>query len=220
MKYNILIIEDSPVFAKGLRMLLLQKESIGNVFTALNYEGGIKFLDDEDISFVILDIQFRVSNYDGFSIAENIRTNYSKIKIMILSDYALTDYYTQMFENQSVKAYLDKQSDEDNIYKGIDALINGQQFLCPKMEKLKGIGKSMIFTKREDEIISLLVKGITQAKIAEQLFISPKTVERHIENLRKKFKVNNTAELVAKYVEYRNSNDEDIDGCTPPFKKI
>ena len=219
-KYNVLIIEDSKVFAKGLRMLISQKTFIGNIFIALNYEEGIHFLDTKNISFVILDIQFRTASYDGFIIAKNIYKNYPKIKIMILSDYVQLDYYYRMFEIPNVKAYLDKQSDENEIYEGIDTLIKNQIYLCPKMEKLKKIGKSMIFTKREEEIIDLLSKGITQHKIGEKLFISHRTVERHVENLRDKFNVNNTTELVAKYVQYRNSNDEDFDGRSSPFQKI
>ena len=186
----------------------------------MNYEEGIHFLDTKNISFVILDIQFRTASYDGFIIAKNIYKNYPKIKIMILSDYVQLDYYYRMFEIPNVKAYLDKQSDENEIYEGIDTLIKNQIYLCPKMEKLKKIGKSMIFTKREEEIIDLLSKGITQHKIGEKLFISHRTVERHVENLRDKFNVNNTTELVAKYVQYRNSNDEDFDGRSSPFQKI
>lgn len=219
MRYNLLIIEDSKVFAKGIRMLLTQLNYIDTIHTALNYEAALSILKNENISIVILDLNFRVSEYDGFIIAKKIETNFPNVKIMILTDYVQTDYYYRLLENTSVKGYMDKQSDENELFEGIQAIINGEIYLCTSIQKLKEIDKWMIFTKREKEIIEFLVQGLTQYRIAETLFISDKTVGRHVMNLLHKFNAKNTTELIAKYVRYKNSNDEEVDKHLPPFKK-
>jgi two-component system secretion system response regulator SalR len=220
MKHNLLIIEDSKVFAKGLRMLLTQKENIDQIFTVSTYEEALEILRQEKISIAILDLHFRVSEYDGFIIAEKVSSHFPKVKIMILSDYVQTDYYDQLFKNKSVKAYVDKQSGDIELYDGIDAILRGETYLCPSIEKLKEIDKWMILTRREKEVLEQLVKGLTQVKIAERFFISEKTVGRHVMNLLHKFNVRNTPELVARYVKYKSSNDEDVEGRTPPFQNI
>lgn len=218
MKCNILIIEDSKVFAKGIRMLLTQLNYVDNIYTALDYQAALSFLVEKNVSLVILDLNFRVSEYDGFMIAEKIKLDFSDVKIMILTDYVQTDYYYRLFENNNVKGYMDKQSDEDQLFEGIKTIIAGGIYLCPSIQKLKEIDKWMVFTRREKEVIELLVKGLTQSRISEILFISDKTVGRHVMNLLQKFKVKNTTELVAKYVRYKNSNDERVDEHLPPFK--
>ena len=75
-------------------------------------------------------------------------------------------------------------------------------------------------SKREQEVIIKLMKGLTQKEIADKLFISPKTVEVHIRNLFHKFNVKNTTELVSKYIRYKNANRENIDESTSPFKSL
>ncbi|WP_298423044.1 response regulator transcription factor [uncultured Kordia sp.] len=219
-KTNLLIIEDSRVFAKGLSMLLSPLKAIDSIFIALNYEDAMQCLKSENISIAILDLHFRVATYDGFTIAEKLSVNFPFVKIMILSDYVQTDYYYRLFENTSVKAYIDKQCDESELFEGVRSLMNNEIYLCASIEKLKEIEKWMILTKREKEVVKLLVKGFTQSKISRILFIAEKTVGRHVMNLLRKFEVKNTAELVAKYVAYKNSNDEDVDSCTPPFQQI
>jgi two-component system secretion system response regulator SalR len=220
MKHTIIIIEDSKVFAKGLQMLLIQKENINQVFTALNYSEAIQYLEHENISIAIVDLHFRTSHYDGFTIAEKLASNYPNVKIMILSDYVQTDYYDRLFKNKSVKAYLDKQSDDIDIFEGIDTVLKDNIYLSPSIEKLKELDKWMVLTRREKEVLEQLVKGLTQSKIADLFFISEKTVGRHVMNLLQKFNVHNTPELVAKYVKYRNSNDENVDERSPPFQRI
>jgi len=139
MKYNVLIIEDSEVFAKGLRMLLRQKKEIKDIFIALNYQDAMKMLKEKTISIVILDLHFRVSEYDGFIIAEKLSVNFPNVKIMVLSDYVQTDYYHQLIKNKSVKAYLDKQSGEVELFEGVDTIIRGENYLCPSIKRLKEI---------------------------------------------------------------------------------
>jgi len=75
-------------------------------------------------------------------------------------------------------------------------------------------GQFMHITKREQEVLELLVKGNTQKKIAAKLFISPKTVEVHIRNLFERFEVKSSTELVVKYLRYKNGNRNNNDGST------
>jgi len=77
----------------------------------------------------------------------------------------------------------------------------------------------MKISPREEDVVTLSVKGLTYKEMADELHISTRTVEGHITNLLRRFEVKNSVELIAKYIRYKNANREDVEGSTPPFKQ-
>ncbi len=219
-KLNILIVEDSKVFAQGLQLLLKQYLLSEDIFLANDFEATFKILRMQPIHLIFLDLNFDTKSYDGFIIANKIKQLYPTIKILILTQHAKKEHHQRLFEECKVDAYLDKQLGIEEIVLAIEIVIKGEKYIDQHMKQMLEIEDWMICSKREQEVILLVMKGLTQKEVAEILFISPKTIETHIKNLMQRFGVKNTTELVAKYILYKNANRENPNETTSPFKSI
>jgi DNA-binding NarL/FixJ family response regulator len=219
-KLNILLVEDSVSFAQGMELLLLQHPKIKKVLHTINYEATLDVLKMNSIDIIILDLNFETKQFDGFMIAKKVKQQYPIIKIMILTQHTRKHHYNRLFNECKVDAYLDKQLGIEETYAAIETVMKGQRYIDKNISEMLEIEQWMQASKREQEVIIQLMKGLTQKEIADKLFISPKTVEVHIRNLFHKFNVKNTTELVSKYIRYKNANRENIDESTAPFKTL
>lgn len=215
---NILVVEDSISFAQGMELLLLQYPKVKEVFHSISYEATLDCLKTNTIDIIILDLNFETKKYDGFIIAKKVKQLYSNVKIIILTQHTRKEHYNRLFEECKVDAYLDKQLGVEEVYTAIETVCNGQKYIDDNISKMLEIEQWMHMSQREQQVIQLITKGITQKEIAEKLFISPKTVEVHIRNLFQRFHVKNSTELVVKYLKYKNANRENIEDSLPPFK--
>ncbi len=217
---HILIIEDSVIFAEGLELLLLQNPSVGKVYWVNTFKKALDYIKETSLELVILDLNFEIDAYDGFIIAKKLKQQYPEVKIIILSQHTRINLYHRLFEECKVDAYVDKQSDIEEIDRAIEQVMRGKNYVDRAIEEMLEIGGWMRITPQEQNIIKLLCQGIVQKQIADDLNISHRTVESHLQNLFKKFKVKNSVALTAKYLQYRNAHKENYNKSTPPFNRL
>ncbi|WP_298421968.1 response regulator transcription factor [uncultured Kordia sp.] len=220
MKSNlkILVVEDSLIFAQGIQLLLEQHPLVEKTLHSIDYKSTLDILKQEIIDIIILDLNFETKEYDGFTIADKVKQLYPKIKIMILTQNTRIAHYEKLFNELDVDAYLDKQLGVTETFAAIDEVVNNRKYIDYNISQMLEIESWMRVSKRENDILDKLSKGNIQKEIADQLYISPRTVEVHVRNLFKKFKVKNVAELMSKYIKYKNANRENIEDSTAPFK--
>jgi len=108
---------------------------------------------------------------------------------------------------------------KDEGASALDEVLKGNPYIDSNIASMLEIETWMHVSKREREVIELLIKGITQKEVADQLYIAPKTVAVHVRNLFDRFHVKNTTEMAVKYVKYKTANRENIEDSIPPFKK-
>ena len=209
---KVLIVEDSVIFSEGLRLILEQHASINKVYLAHNFNDTLDILITASIDIIFLDLNFETSDYDGFIIAKKIKELYSDIKIIVLTQHARIYIYEKLFNECKVDAYLDKQLGAEDMFFAIEQVINNEKYVDRNISEILEIEQWLKISKREGEVILLLMDGLAQKEIASKLNISPKTVEKHIFNLMKKFKVKNSVELITKYMRYINGNRENLAG--------
>ncbi|AXG69810.1 transcriptional regulatory protein DegU [Kordia sp. SMS9] len=218
-KINVLIVDDSIMFAEGLQMLLTQHKRIENITLKHTYELTMQYLQSNAVDIVLLDLNFDTVKYDGFVIAKKIKKLYPKIKIMVLTQYAQIDHYETLFDECNVDAYLDKQLSIEETFIAIDKVLKHEKYIDANISKMLTIGRWMDISPREKDVIQLLAEGLTQKEIGVKLFIAARTVENHIRNLCKRHEVKNSVELITKYIRYKSATRENIDDTTAPFKK-
>lgn len=216
---NILLVEDSISYAQGMELLLMQHPNIKKVLQAINFEVTLDTLKANVIDIIILDLNFETKQFDGFMIAKKVKQQYPSIKVMILTQHTRKQHYDRLFNDCKVDAYLDKQLGVEETYTAIETVMKGQKYIDKNISEMLEIEQWMYASKREQDVIKLIAKGITQKEIADTLHIAPKTVEVHIRNLFQRFGVKNSTELVVKYLKYKNANRENIEDSTPPFRK-
>ncbi|MBN2747086.1 MAG: response regulator transcription factor [Bacteroidales bacterium] len=208
MQRKIIIIDDQNLFATGLKSLL---EEIDNVKV-------IKIIPDgSDIVFklnsptpdvLLLDLNLPVKN--GIQILEEIRPVFPEMIIAILTMYS-DENLAMMTKKLGANAYLNKDADLKELKHVIFEIDINDFYLGNGIKKVTQ-HESLIedkfshinqLTSREKEIIKLIAEGKSSSEVAEDLFISPATVQTHRRNIFNKLKVNKVSELI-KYA-YQNN---------------
>jgi DNA-binding NarL/FixJ family response regulator len=207
-KISVTIVDDHQLFREGLKLLLNESPMIGSIQQASN---GIEFLEllttyTPDI--VLMDID--MPKMDGIEATKKALEKNADLKIIALSMYGDDDYYIRMIE-AGAKGFIVKNSDIEIVEKAILKVMEGENYFASdvmaalvkhlnhqKTEELKSD-----LSEREAEILYLICKGFSNHEIADSLFLSKRTVDKHRENILWKTNAKNTAGLVLYAIKHR-----------------
>lgn len=199
---TIVLADDHKLFREGLKVLLQQFSFIKKI---VEVENGQEFVDlvKEKKSFDIVFMDIEMPIMDGITATKEGLKHNPNLKIIALSMYGEEDYYTQMI-NAGAKGFMLKNSGIDDVEKAIKTIINGHNYFSPEILEslIKSFGKqeekekTSRLTEREEEVLFLICKGFSNQEIADKLYLSKRTVDKHRENLLSKTQAKNTAGLV------------------------
>ncbi|QSB28216.1 response regulator transcription factor [Flavobacterium sp. CLA17] len=203
---KIALVDDEILFRKGISFLLQREENIEIIFEASNGEELISRLEDNEIKpdIIIMDLKMPVLN--GVEATKIIRKIYPDIKIIALTSYDTKSFVANMIQVGAV-AYLIKNTTPKDLIHTINEVSRKGFYYSQTV--LKTIQDTIISSKnnkcnletgflspREIEILQLICQQKTTSEIADQLFLSPRTVEGHRNNLLLKTESRNIAGLV------------------------
>lgn len=197
---NIAIVDDHPIVIQGLKMMLAAEKYFNVCGTFVDGSGILSFLSSNSADIVLLDITLPDTN--GIELCREIKKISNSTSIIMLSNRSERSIIMQCIQN-GASGYLLKNATVEELTSCIKGALSGNIVFCnevkeiisrPSQSELKEIPR---LTKREKEILKLLSEGKTSGMIAEQLFLSPLTVDTHRKNIMQKFKVKNVAELVS-----------------------
>jgi len=201
---SVIIIDDHPMVIEGLKTLLAGEATIHikNYFT--NGKDTLEFLEKENCDIILLDVN--LPDINGVEMVGMILKKRENIGILGLSTYSEPSIINQMIRN-GVKGYLLKNATSNELVEAITQVHKGRFYFGSEIQKIladsvsqntKDIPK---LTRREKHILTLIAEGKTTNTIAEELFISPLTVETHRRNLMQKLEVSNAASLIKVAIE-------------------
>lgn len=201
---SILIAEDHEIVRFGISTYLSSADDITVVGEASTGEECLELFEQTQPDVCLLDIG--MPDKDGIETASIIRSLDPDVKILILSMHIDRQKLADVLE-AGVDGYLLKDTDKSDILHGIRAIMRGQRVFSPPISDMiteSFLNKETIpppnvktdLTKREREILELIVKGMTSKEIANELYISPRTVDTHRSNLMEKLELKNIADLV------------------------
>ena len=199
VKIKVLIVDDHPLVIEGLKSLLRGNKDIKVVESCNNGQQALEFLQENFVDIVLLDIN--LPDKSGIDICLQITKSNPMISVIGLSTYGERSIINQMISN-GAKGYLLKNVTETELVEAINKVYRGNVYFGVEVQKamantiFHSLGNTPRLTKREKQILKLIVSGKTNNLIAEALFISPLTVETHRRNLMKKMEASNTASLV------------------------
>jgi DNA-binding NarL/FixJ family response regulator len=207
---HILIADDHLMVRAGLRALLEKAGDIHVLGEASNGQEAIEMTEALKPDVLIMDIMMPRMN--GIQAAENIREMKLSTYILLLSMYSDEGFVQQALQ-YGVKGYVLKSSVSDELLQAVRAVAAGKTYFSSPISEIvqstinsrstsqEGDSFSSL-SPREKEILQLIAEEHTSAEIANMLFISEKTVEKHRTRLMEKLNVRNLAGLVRLAVKY------------------
>ena len=196
-KIRVLIVDDHPMVLEGMKALLSNFNYITVVGTARNAFEAIDLLKATPADVAIVDINLPEVN--GIELTAKIKKEFPVVKVLAMSTFTERSYISQMIQN-GASGYLVKSASKEEIEAAILSAKEGKLYLSIDNQNVdlntELISDVPIVSRREKEVLQLIVDGLTNPQIAEKLFISLHTVDSHRKNLLTKFNVNNTASLI------------------------
>ncbi|MBN2214252.1 MAG: response regulator transcription factor [Bacteroidales bacterium] len=202
---KLIIVDDHQMFREGLKFLLRETPGIKLIGEAENGKFFLKLLDDAKPDVVLMDIS--MPEMDGIEATRQALMKYPDLKIIALTMFGEENYYYQMIQ-AGAKGLVLKKSGKTELVSAIEKVLKGESYFSNELliniisktdkEKLLISDKTVDikFTKREKQILDLLIRGFSTSHIAAELNISHRTVEGHKARLFDKTGIRNTSRLI------------------------
>lgn len=205
MTTRLLLVDDHAVVRSGLRMLLSAEgdtEIVGEAGTAAE---AIDLAARVSPDVILMDIG--LPDLSGIEATRRIKERFPGVAIVALTIHEDEEYFFKMLD-AGASGYVPKRAAPEELLTAIRAAASGEVYLYPSLAKLlvtdylrqdhAPAEKANLdgLTEREREVLTYLAEGADNGEIAAALVISPKTVERHRENIMGKLNLHSRSELV------------------------
>ena len=199
MRVGVFIVDDHYVVIEGIRSLLQNEEDIEWMGHATSAASCLAFLKQQQPDVILMDINLPDKN--GINLCKEVKQLYPAVFILGLSTFNQQAIIRNMMEN-GASGYVLKNADKTELLEAIQVVMYGGTHLSLEAaEALKEQTSTMpIITRREKEVLLLIAEGLTNAEIAEQLFVSVPSVNTHRKSLLEKFEAKNTAMLISRAI--------------------
>lgn len=225
-RIRILVVDDHTIFREGLKGMLKGQPDMEVVGEADNGHDALQKTRELRPDIAVIDIA--MPGLNGLETTSLIKGSHPDIGIVILSMHQKDIFIHEAFKAGAL-GYVLKASSSVEVFNAIRAAHKGEYFLGPNIaasvigEYLKNKKNSYVkgydlLTKREQEILPLIVEGMSNKQIADILYLSVKTVEKHKTNIMHKIGVHNVVGLV-KYAVKHGIIDTEIWMENPPLRR-
>lgn len=198
---RIFIVEDQPICRLGIRMTLTNSGISHMVLAeAETVSQAVDFLEKNGHNIDLILLDYMLPDGTGMDVIEAVRRLQLNPKIVILSGEAGGAIVKQLMD-KGVNGYMDKNIQPDELEKVLTTVMSGNDYTEQATMYLQGDIKADMdilstLTRREMEIITLCASGLSAKQIADDLCITPHSVENHKDSIFKKLNVKSTSELI------------------------
>lgn len=199
---RVLIVDDHPMVAEGIQSLLESYDEIDVVGTLSNGQEAVDQATQLRPDVILMDLN--MPGLGGLSATELILERLPETRILILSMHDSPEYISTALSH-GARGYILKDVPTDEIKQAIDAVMQGEQYLCTgasgSLEPKKDDAR-IALTGREQTILLELAQGKSNKEVAQTLEISVRTVETHRKNIKRKLGISSTAGLTRYALEH------------------
>lgn len=205
-RIRIMIVEDHEMFRDGMGIILSQIENFELAAAVGSGKEMKKVLkEEEEVQIVLMDVKLK--GEDGIELTEYVKENYPDVFVIALTMNEDPNTILRMLSAGS-SGYLLKNATKNELKEAIDTVLNGNEYYSPEaafqvMNKISTREKNNVagielngFSMREVQIVRLVCEGRNNYEIADKLFLSTRTIEKHRFNIMKKMQVRTAAEMV------------------------
>lgn len=203
-QYRILLADDHVLIRHGIKNIIKQNDQLVVIGEVSNGKQLMSFLEDSEVDLIILDIS--MPDIGGMEAIGLVKNKYPWIKILMLTMHKNKQYFYNAM-GAGADGYLMKDDSDEELLVAITKVLSGKSYISPymtddfaddviNMYRNERRTPFQELTKREKEILQLVVQGFTSKQMAEQLNLSQRTIDHHRSNLLRKFNRKNSVDLV------------------------
>jgi len=212
-KIRVLLADDHTLIRSGIATLLQTNKDFLVVGEAEDGEEAVRKTGELKPTVVVLDLS--MPKLSGIEASKQIKKKYPEVNVLVLTMHENEEYVYQILKSGAA-GYVLKSAGKDELIAAIRAAAKGEKFFSPRISQLMAEGYvrrveqvateiepgDVPLTRREREVLTLVVDGMTNQQIADQLFISPRTVDTHRTNIMQKLNIHDLANLVRYAIEH------------------
>lgn len=201
----VLVADDHIIFREGLAVLLKKMPHVSQVLQANNGKEALEIIKQQTVDIVLMDIEMPILN--GIEATKAIKLDTAvSTKVIALTMFNREADVTNLYDI-GVDGYLLKDSSVSEVAKALKFIGEGKEYYCEAVKEV--LFKALLqrrkneistddasLTTREKEVLQLICKQYSTEEIANQLFLSPLTVNNHRRNILSKTKSKNVAGMV------------------------
>lgn len=213
MEYTIIIIDDHPLFSRGLAQLIETQNLYKVIGMAKNRAEAVSLISETKPDLAIVDLN--LGQEDGFELIKDILVIKPKTKVLVLSMHD-ERFYAERALKAGAKGYIMKEEAENQVINAINTVIKGDIYLSEnEAARIKDLSKNnkdkitsepfdliSSLSDRQLQIFTLIGKGLGTVEIANKLNLSIKTIDTHKENIKLKLHCSSSAELRQMAIEW------------------
>ncbi|MBL8094852.1 MAG: response regulator transcription factor [Anaerolineales bacterium] len=205
MTIRLLLVDDHAIVRTGLRMLLENEPDCEIVGEAGTAQAAVTLADQLKPDVILMDIG--LPDLTGIEATRRIKAARPEVAVVALTIHEDEEYFFKML-HVGASGYVPKRAAPDELLSAVRSAAAGEVYIYPTMAKLlvheyinyrrAGSADNVVnsLSERESEVLAYVAEGVSTRDIAEALGISPKTVERHRENIMRELGLHSRAELV------------------------
>lgn len=211
MENTVFIIDDHPLFSRGLAQLIETQKSLKVIGTAKDRSEALDIISKSSPDLAIVDLN--LGQEDGLELIKDILSFKPQTKILVLSMHD-ERFYAERAIKAGASGYIMKEEAESQVINAIQTVINGDIYLSEKeKERISNLDKDSSeksfdtiseLSDRQLQIFTLIGKGLGTVEIATKLNLSIKTIDTHKENIKAKLHCASSAELRQMAIEWTN----------------
>ena len=207
MKANpsIVIADDHPIFREGLRKVIEHDHGGRVIAEAGDGETALRLIRERKPDIAVLDVV--MPGLNGLKVARQIQREHLPVAVVFLTMFKEEDMFNEAMD-AAAKGYVLKENAVSDIIGCLRSVASGQYFISPaishllvrRTERARGLASQTSglssLTPSERRILNLIARGKTSKEVATELFISPKTVENHRQNIAGKLEIHGNNALL------------------------
>ena len=213
-KVTVVLADDHAILSEGTASVLKDYDDFELLGKATDGEEALRLTIAHEPDVLVSDIT--MPGKSVFDVAEEIEERKLKTRVLIFSVHDTPNYVFKAL-NSGVSGYITKYADRKELVEAIKTVAQDKEYYSQRITQIivKGFKDKKnqeadtqnpmnVLSKREKEVLALIVEGLNSKQIAERLFLSERTVSNHRANMLQKCNVNNTVELVKLYLDNAN----------------
>ncbi len=206
---RILLVDDHPIVVEGLSLVIQQHKAYEICGYARRLDAAVEQLKTLQPDLILLDISLEKGS--GIDLLKYIKQNRIPVYTLVISMHE-ESIYIERAMRAGANGYLVKREAINDIMTAIECVLQNKVYLSqsavdqyvarPEPKEVSTINPRDVLSKRELQVFYLLGTGYRRAGIAEELYVSVKTIDTHLENIKRKLEINSIEGLYRYSVEY------------------